>query len=58
MNSQVITPEKLTPLARTGRLTDYVQLVRPKIAAMVLVTALLGMFLASRSPDAPAVACW
>src|SRR5262245_16291568 len=52
MNSQVVTqPLRLTRSAPVARLSDYAQLVRPKIAAMVLVTALLGMFLANRSPD-------
>jgi protoheme IX farnesyltransferase len=57
MNSQVTTTVvELAPLTRAGRLSDYVQLVRPKIAVMVLVTAVLGMFLADRTPDAVSVA--
>src|SRR5260370_35561400 len=57
MNSQVTTPVvELAPLTLAGRLSDYIQLVRPKIAAMVLATPLLGMFLANRSPDAFPVA--
>ena len=54
MNSQLTQPVELATLA--GRLSDYIQLVRPKIAAMVLVTALLGMFLANPSPDGFSVA--
>jgi protoheme IX farnesyltransferase len=52
MNSQVVTASvEIAPLTAARRLSDYVSLVRPKIGVMVLVTALLGMFLANRSPD-------
>src|SRR5262245_48177362 len=56
MNSQLTTSVRLSPLTRFGRLRDYVQLTRPKIGAMVLVTALLGMFLANGAPDVGSVA--
>lgn len=55
MNSRITTPVSLAPPTAAARLSDYAQLVRPKIAAMVLVTALLGMFLANPSPDALSV---
>lgn len=42
----------MTSLPLAARLGDYVQLTRPKIAVMVLVTAALGMLLADPSPDA------
>ena len=55
MSIQVATRVEVTPLPVAARLGDYVQLVRPRIAVMVLVTAALGMLLADRSPDAAAM---
>jgi protoheme IX farnesyltransferase len=46
MATQVVTTAEVTSLPLAGRLSDYAQLVRPKIAVMVLVTTLLGALLA------------
>jgi hypothetical protein len=43
MSSPVISRTEIAPIAWSGRLVDYVQLSRPKIAVMVLATAWLGM---------------
>jgi len=48
MSTQIITTAEVTTLPLAGRLADYVQLVRPKIAVMVLVTTLLGALLAGQ----------
>jgi protoheme IX farnesyltransferase len=57
MSSQVATkPEVVTPLPIAARLGDYLQLTRPRIGAMVLLTALLGMLLADVPVGASAVA--
>jgi protoheme IX farnesyltransferase len=57
MGTQVATRVEVTPLPTlAARFADYVQLVRPRIAVMVLVTAALGMLLADHSPDAASMA--
>lgn len=43
MSTQVILQTEVQPITASVRLSDYVQLTRPKIAVMVLVTAWLGM---------------
>src|SRR5262245_35106121 len=55
LSTQVVTRVEVTSLPLAARLGDYVQLTRPKIAVMVLVTAALGMLLADPSPDAASV---
>src|SRR5579864_953867 len=47
MSTHVVTTAEVTSLPLAGRLSDYVQLVRPKIAVMVLVTTLIGALLAA-----------
>jgi protoheme IX farnesyltransferase len=56
VSTQIATHVEVTPVSLTARLSDYLQLTRPKIALMVLVTAGLGMLLAGGLPDAAAVA--
>ena len=56
MNSQLVIRAEIAPRAIFLRAADYLALTRPKIGAMVLVTAALGMFLASAAtPDAAAL---
>jgi heme o synthase len=55
LSTQVATRVEVTSLPLAARLGDYVQLTRPKIAVMVLVTAALGMLLAEPSPNAASV---
>ncbi len=43
MSTQVLSPAEVVPITASVRISDYVQLIRPKIAVMVLVTAWLGM---------------
>ncbi|MFL5338699.1 MAG: heme o synthase [Gemmataceae bacterium] len=56
MPSQVISTVEVAQKARASRVADYLALTRPKIGAMVLVTALLGMFLAGGEHPAWVVA--
>lgn len=42
MSSQIVTPAEAAPLAVSARWADYLQLARPRISVMVLVTTLLG----------------
>src|SRR4051812_16752899 len=46
MSTQGITRPEVVPLTLAVRLGDYLQLSRPRIGVMVLVTAGLGMLLA------------
>jgi protoheme IX farnesyltransferase len=55
LSTQVITRPEVTPLPLAARLGDYVQLSRPKIGVMVLVTAWLGMLLAGVAVESSAV---
>jgi protoheme IX farnesyltransferase len=48
MSTQIVSTAEVTTLPLAGRLSDYVQLVRPKIAVMVLVTTLIGGLLAAQ----------
>src|SRR5579864_5403747 len=43
---QTVTKPEITALPIAARLGDYVQLARPRIGVMVLITAWLGMLLA------------
>lgn len=56
MSTQIISAANVTPISGSVRLGDYVQLTRPKIAVMVLVTAWLGMLGAGDTVDGWAVA--
>lgn len=49
MNSQVVTTVQAAPWAFSTRFADYMQLSRPRIAFMVLVTTFLGALLAGGS---------
>ncbi len=55
MSTELITRAEITPLPLVARLGDYVQLSRPRIAVMVLVTAWLGMLLAGGEAGSAAV---
>jgi protoheme IX farnesyltransferase len=56
MNSQLVIRAEIAQRALLPRAADYLALTRPKIGAMVLVTAALGMFQAiAATPDAAAV---
>lgn len=55
MSTQVVTRTEVAPLTLAVRLGDYVQLTRPKIGVMVLVTAWLGMLLADVTVEASSV---
>jgi protoheme IX farnesyltransferase len=55
LSTQVITRRDVTPLTLAARLGDYVQLSRPKIGVMVLVTAWLSMLLAGRAVEPSSV---
>src|SRR5262249_36464028 len=46
MSFTILATEQVTSLPRATPGDDHLQLVRPRIAVMVLITALLGMFLA------------
>jgi protoheme IX farnesyltransferase len=46
MAMQTVTKPEITTLPVAARLSDYVQLSRPRIGVMVLITAWLGMLLA------------
>lgn len=56
MSTQIATRIEVAPVSLAVKLGDYLQLTRPKIAVMVLITAGLGMLLAGGSLDAATVA--
>lgn len=56
MSTQVAARTEVVPLPLAARLGDYVQLARPRIGVMVLVTAGLGMLLAGVTVDVSSIA--
>jgi heme o synthase len=50
MMKSTAEPLVLAPTAPLGRLTDYLALVRPRMAVMILATVLMGGLLASDGP--------
>src|SRR5262245_39295986 len=46
MSVTILTAERIVTRPRNSRWDDYLQLTRPRLTLMVLVTVLLGMFLA------------
>lgn len=56
MSTQIATRIEVTPVPLAVKLGDYLQLTRPKIAVMVLITTGLGMLLAGGALDATTVA--
>ena len=56
MSMQVATNPEVTTLPIAARLSDYVQLARPRIGVMVLITAWLGMLLAGVAVEPSSVA--
>jgi protoheme IX farnesyltransferase len=58
MSTPVVTTAEVTTLPLAGRLSDYVQLVRPKIAVMVLATTLIGALLAARGAVDGMILVW
>ncbi len=56
MSTQATTQPEISTLPMAARLGDYVQLARPRIGLMVLITAWLGMLLAGAAVEASSVA--